>query len=121
MPKGPTRSEALEATWRARIARHAASGRTARDFCRQEKLQESSFYYWRRELARRHGQSAARPPQGAGRKPARRSRSPFLPIAVACTTAAPLEIALPDQVSIRVWPGCDASLLTMVVAALREP
>jgi transposase-like protein len=69
MAKGPMRSEALEATWRARIARQQQSGRTGRSFCRQEKLKESAFYYWRRELSRRDGQSSGTSVQRAARQP----------------------------------------------------
>jgi len=120
MGKGPTRSEALETAWRERIARQQQSGQTARDFCRHGNLKESAFYYWRRELARRDGQSSRAPAKRVRRKPARRDSSPFLPISVAPTAPAPIEIALPGNVSVRVSGVCDESLLRTVVSALRQ-
>lgn len=120
MAKGPTRSAALEAEWRARISRHEASGRSARDFCRNENLKESAFYYWRRELSRRDGQSSGTAAKRGRQQPARGIWPPFLPVTVGLTSPAPIEIALPGGVSIRVVHGCDESLLKMVVEALQE-
>lgn len=42
-----------EIRWRELVARHEASGLSVRAFCRQEQLNESSFYAWRRTLAER--------------------------------------------------------------------
>ena len=39
-----------ESIWRERIARQAASGRSVAAFCRDEKLAESTLYYWRKRL-----------------------------------------------------------------------
>ena len=39
-----------ETIWRERIARQAASGRSVVAFCRDEKLAESTLYYWRKRL-----------------------------------------------------------------------
>jgi len=119
MGKGPARSEALELAWRERLARQERSGLTARDFCRNENLKESAFFYWRRELARRDAkrQSSGHEPKARRKK---RDSSPFLPITVSPTTPAPIEIALPGSVSIRVSGGCDESLLKMVVDVLSK-
>ena len=40
-----------ETIWRERIARQAASGRSVVAFCRDEKLAESTLYYWRKRLS----------------------------------------------------------------------
>ena len=40
----------IESIWRERIARQAASGRSVVAFCRDEKLAESTLYYWRKRL-----------------------------------------------------------------------
>jgi hypothetical protein len=53
MPKGKDRDGRLEAKWRRIIREHTRSGLSIRDFCRNSKLRESAFYFWRRELERR--------------------------------------------------------------------
>ncbi len=119
MAKGPQRSAALELAWRERIARQASSGLSAREFCRNENLKESSFYAWRRELARREEQC-----QSSVGKPTtdrrQRDASPFLPIALSAVAPAPIEITLAENVSVRVSHGCEASLLNMVLSALER-
>ena len=45
-PKQPARGE----LWRQRIAQQESSGQTIRAFCRDHKLSEYSFYFWRRQL-----------------------------------------------------------------------
>lgn len=42
-----------ERRWREIIERQAASGLSVRAFCRREGLGESSYWYWKRELAYR--------------------------------------------------------------------
>jgi transposase len=44
--KQPKRRE----LWRQRIAQQENSGQTVRVFCRERKLSEPSFYWWRRQL-----------------------------------------------------------------------
>jgi len=36
--------------WSQRVARQESSGQTVRVFCREHKLSEHSFYWWRRQL-----------------------------------------------------------------------
>ena len=61
MAKGNTRDPARERMWRQAVRDQARSGLTVRAFCRQSKLAESAFYFWRRELQRRREQRRARP------------------------------------------------------------
>ncbi len=42
-----------ERFWRAALRRQQRSGLTARGSCREERLAETAYYYWRKELARR--------------------------------------------------------------------
>ena len=42
-----------EAYWRAVLKRHAASGLSVRAFCRQERIRESAYYFWRRTIHER--------------------------------------------------------------------
>jgi len=39
-----------ESTWRNHLARHAASGKSVANFCRDEAISESNFYAWRSRL-----------------------------------------------------------------------
>ena len=67
-----------EVFWREVIGRQAASGLGVRAFCRQEKLAESAFHWWRREIARRNA-----PKRPAGRPSTRPAKPPaFLPVVV---------------------------------------
>ena len=51
--KGPVRDLAKERRWRKCVARWQHSGLGVRAFCQREKLEEASFYHWRRELTQR--------------------------------------------------------------------
>ena len=64
----------LERTWRERIAAWAASGVSAREFCRARGLSEPSFYAWLRELRERDAATGSAKP----------SRTPpaFVPVTV---------------------------------------
>ena len=55
----------LERAWRERISAWAASGQTARAYCRDHGLSQPSFYAWRRKLRQGDGRrspSAAEKP-----------------------------------------------------------
>ena len=53
-----------ESAWRRSIAAQAESGKSVRSWCRLHDVKENSFYWWRRELARRDSAlSAADPSQ----------------------------------------------------------
>jgi transposase-like protein len=43
----------LEARWRDLVARQPQSGLSVRGFCQRERVTESAYYGWRRELRRR--------------------------------------------------------------------
>ncbi len=120
MGKGPQRNQELECSWRGRVARHRESGQTVRAFCQSECLKESSFYAWRRELSRRDEQRSGKQSSVPKRKPQKPASpsSPFLPITLAASV--PIEITLAGNVSVRVAPSCDESLLKMVLSVL-EP
>ena len=47
------RNPAKESAWRRWVAKHADSGLSVWEFCRQHDLKEAAFYQWRRELTRR--------------------------------------------------------------------
>lgn len=51
-----------EAFWRDAIRRQADSGLPVREFCRRQRLNEPSFYGWRRTLQERDARRPAAPP-----------------------------------------------------------
>lgn len=54
-----------ESAWRDRLARFAASGKTAEAFCRDEAVSTASFYGWRARLRARDGDSVPAPGSAA--------------------------------------------------------
>lgn len=46
------RDAANERLWRETLKRFVRSGPSVREFCRQENLAESAFYFWRGSLSR---------------------------------------------------------------------
>jgi transposase len=58
--QGSGRDPRRERAWRGRLERWRSGGGSVRAFCRREGVAEPSFYYWRRELARRDGAGARR-------------------------------------------------------------
>jgi len=61
-----------ERFWRDLVHGQQRSGQSVREYCRQAGVKESSFYWWRRELARRSGApNATRSQPARGRKAAR--------------------------------------------------
>lgn len=67
-----------EAFWRGVFKRHAASGLTIREFCRQEKLTESAFFAWRRTIGERDAEAQSQTGRGG-----RSQRPAFLPVVLA--------------------------------------
>ncbi len=107
--------------WLGHIECWQRSQLTVRDFCTRHQLSEPSFYSWRRLLSER----GLLPPAGAA-QPNADSGPTATPLFVAATladTAAarqPLEILLPDGLSVRVAVGFDAATLRQLLAVLRE-
>jgi hypothetical protein len=124
-----------ERFWRQIIGHQAKSGQSIRGFCLKRGVSEASFHFWRKELARRDGESRRsrssprqRPPSrasGNGRKlssPGSR-QAPFVPVRVAppeeshaCSGA--IEIVLPSGHLVRVGPSVDSEALSKVISAL---
>jgi hypothetical protein len=108
MAKG-LRDSKREAFWREVLGRQAASGLGVRAFCRQEKLAESAFHWWRRTITRRDAQG--RPPK----PPA------FLPVVVEHHRQQPqdaITIELAGRRVLRLPASMPASRLAEVVQAL---
>ena len=107
--KGPAASGERERFWRKLVAGQAHSGVSIREWCEVQGVSEPSFYFWRRELARRREQRQDVSPQ-------------IVPVEVAPLVAGSrwdLEIELPGQIVLRVNPGCNLDLLRQALALLR--
>lgn len=115
-----------ERRWREIVRRQCDSGRTIREFCRLERIAESSFHFWRAELRRRDRVAAStqakagafvpvrvvadEPPETREVRHARETRE----------AEEMIEMALPHGAVLRLRPGFDALTLQRIVMALRD-
>jgi transposase len=89
---------------------------TVREFCEQHRLNEHSFYAWRRVLRERgvlQDRSTRQPPT----PPA------FVKLTVEAEPVAvsPVELVLSDRRLLRLRPGFDPAMLLELVRLLEEP
>lgn len=92
--------------WRERIAAQQRSGLSVQRFCKEQGLNNPSFYYWRKRLRQ---QTAVR----------------FALIETGRVTQAPysehwLELVLPTGEQLRIGAGVNAATLRTVLEALRK-
>jgi hypothetical protein len=66
----------LEHFWRRHLEQQRSSGLTARAFCREHGLRETSFFFWKKEIAKRDRESAFASPSPVSPVPG------FVPVAV---------------------------------------
>jgi transposase-like protein len=99
-------TSARDEYWRERIAAQERSGLSVQQFCKEQGLNNPSFYYWRKRL---------------------RQQTPVR-FALVETAGAPhhsssehcLELALPTGERLRIGAGVDAAALRTVLEALRK-
>ena len=101
------RNAKKEAMWRRHVRGQASGGLSVRAYCSAQGLQECSFYWWRRELARREAEHPAA----------------FVPVTVAdeISASAPggqVEIVLPGDLQVRVLGSVDKRMLADVLDVL---
>ncbi len=134
MAKSTNREMDREAIWRRILRDHAYSGLSIRQFCRDNDLTESAFYFWRRELQRREtqrSQEQRRPPVpkerrdsgGAVRTASQAAAPSFVPVSVSAPVGpetARIEIVLPGGARVHVAAGVERQALADVLAVLRE-
>jgi hypothetical protein len=87
--------------WRQRIAEQEKSGRPVSVFCREQSLSEATFFAWRQRL-----------------KIQETPVSFALVETKAVETTPPIELILTSGERLRI--PCDAAMLKMVLAVLRE-
>jgi hypothetical protein len=113
-----------EARWRKVVATQRRSGHSVRQYCQENDLPESAFWFWKRELARRDAEKPAL--RAGGQSSSRRTgrqRSPLpslVPVTIGAALSTPLEISFAHGVNVRVGSGCDEALLQVVLRALES-
>jgi len=101
-----------ERMWRRHIAKQPGSGQTVRAYCETHRLRETSFYFWRAEIAKRDREAAAEPKAAA---------AAFVPVAVIDSPArreSPIDVRLVGGHRVRIRSGCDRELLADVLKLL---
>ena len=127
MAKIAARDLQKEAAWRRRLGSQAESGQSVRAWCRQHRVTETAFYWWRKELARRDAEPLRSPRRAAGQRPAARrsvedAAASFVPVHVADEPGRAgdgvIEIVLTDGRRVRVTGAVHQPLLRMVLDTL---
>jgi hypothetical protein len=123
--KGPRRDVEKERFWRRTIRQQRQSGRTVRDYCRENALSEPSFYAWRREITRRSRPRATttdrRSAKPATLVPAKPPR--FVSVQLASETmpsSAAIEVALPSGVMLKLSATMEPAAVAALVHAWEE-
>ena len=105
--KGKVRDAGLERRWRRLVRSWAKNGCSVREFCRREKVRESAFYYWRRELERREGKSKGP-----------RSSGVFVPVPLAAEAVGSMEVRLRSGQVLRLGAAFDPGRVAELVRLL---
>ena len=104
-----------DAFWRRVIGRQPSSGMSVRAWCRKHALRESSFYWWRRQLARRDAKASVLVPV---RVTSNRSASEVFDLSATNGLLSRIEIVLPARRRVRLIGPVDRQALTDVLAVL---
>ena len=89
--------------WEHRIAQWERSGRTQREFCREQRIALSTFQWWRARLKRGVPLATAS----------------FLPLALDSADAGVVEVTLRSNTRVRVEGAAVTRLVDAVIARLR--
>jgi transposase-like protein len=86
--------------WSKLIARQEASGQTIRAFCKEHRVGDHCFYYWRKRL----------------------QKSELVQFALLKTapSAAPLELILANGEQLRIQNGVDVATFRLVLDVVRQ-
>jgi hypothetical protein len=136
MRKRTQREIQRQSHWEEIVRRQGESGQSARAYCQQAGIEESAFYWWRRELARRSQQrnDPLQPSRGMRQRepirPGARGLSKavtevgFLPVQVATDRGAEavraIEMVLGGDRVLRIPPGFDRQTLLNVLGTLED-
>lgn len=105
---------AKQAKWLATVQRWQRSRLSVREFCRQQQVNEASFYEWRRVLRERGLLGEAKASSDA---------SAFVQVSTPPAESADgvIEVVLNQRRVLRVRPGFDADAVLQLVRLLEEP
>jgi hypothetical protein len=110
-----------ESVWRRRLGQQIDSGQSVRAWCREHRVTETAFYWWRRELARRDGEQAT---AGVADRAAKTKSASFVPVRVAEDEPKhgdwQIEIVLTDGRRVRISGVVDQQMLTDVLDVLER-
>jgi len=112
-------SMSKERFWREAIADHQRSGESVRGFCRARQLNESSFYYWRKEIRSR--EASIEQDASPVLAPVVLVDEPLGELASQSSGMRPsalIEIVLGDGTTVRVPPDSTREQLAVVFAVL---
>ena len=109
------RDRKKEAFCRRMMARQPGSGMSVRAWCRKHSVRESSFYWWRRQLARRDAPAPVLVPV---RVTADRRASGAFDLSAVNGSLSRIEIVLPARRRVRLIGSVDRQALTDVLAVL---
>jgi hypothetical protein len=122
---GKRRNPEKEQYWRRAIADQIRSGLSVRTFCEREGLEPWNFHWWRQALSRRDREVASArtvpPTDSTNELPA---PSAILPVHVVqdgadtIATSTPIEIVLPEGLTVRVARGFDPVALHTLLSVL---
>jgi len=113
--RGSIRDGKKEAFWRRTIGRQPGSGMSVRAWCLRHSVRESSFYWWRRQLARRDASAPALVPV---RVTADRSASEVFVFSAVNGSLSRIEIVLPARRRVRLIGPVNRQALTDVLTVL---
>ena len=98
------RKEERRKYWEGVIAAQRASGLPVVRFCREQQLNEATFYWWRKKLSDRRSEAAPAPSQFIA-----------LPAVATVDKSAGYEVTLPKGIRVLVPPQFDASMLAKLI------
>lgn len=130
------RSVEKESFWRRKLDEQRQSGLNVRAFCRVKSISEPSFYAWRRALAARDAENAARVSEKTGarreriaalNRQNRRGKQRLIPVTIVSPQRAPvssigvtenqrLELVTPGGFTLRFAADAPADTLARVLA-----
>src|ERR1700730_7269714 len=107
-PRPEWRDPRKEKHWRQMLRWWRRSGLTGRDFCAENGLSEPSFYGWKRELARRDQEGAARTKRAvrsSTEQQVTEARPAFMRVAIdGAAVASAIEVIVGERRVLRVGP-----------------
>ncbi len=101
-----------EREWRGTIREAARSGLSIREFCRQRRVKERQFYWWRQKLQQDGVRERRQPGRG-------KERASFALVSdEAGMNDAGIELVLGDGRRLRIQKGVDEATLRVVLSAV---